>query len=78
MGIMVTTETETVRLGDLPKGHMFIFDNTIGMKSEYRTNAGAPECYIVGSGEMFWGGTTKAAELNELQVVPLLIQLGGR
>jgi ADP-ribose pyrophosphatase YjhB (NUDIX family) len=45
-------------LFDLPAGSLFLFENTLCLKTEYRTEQGAIEAHIVGSGEMFWGGTS--------------------
>lgn len=59
-----------VRLADLEPGKLFRFGDTIGFKSEYRTG-GAIEAFIVGSGEMFWGGTNTAQEQRELMVEPI-------
>lgn len=64
-------KNKKVRLDDLEPGKLFKFGNTIGFKSEYRTSGGAVEAYIVGSGEMFWGRTSKAAEQRELMVEPV-------
>lgn len=60
-----------IKLDDLPAGELFQYKETIALKSEYRTENGAVESYIVGSGEMFWGGTTTAQDLNNLLVIPL-------
>lgn len=57
-----------VPLLDLPPGELFTYDGCTALKSEYRTDKGACECYIVGSGEMFWGGTKTGEELNKLLV----------
>jgi hypothetical protein len=62
-----------VRLADLEVGSLFQYENTIALKTEYRTNM-TIECYIVGSGEFFWGGTNKAVDLNNLLVTPITIQ----
>ncbi|EJV41751.1 hypothetical protein [Bacillus toyonensis] len=59
-----------VKLADLEPGKLFRFGDTIGFKSEYRTG-GAIEAFIVGSGEMFWGGTSEAQEQRELMVEPI-------
>lgn len=59
-----------VKLEDLEPGKLFRFGDTIGFKSEYWTG-GAVEAFVVGSGEMFWGGTSKAAEQRELMVEPV-------
>jgi len=62
-----------VRLYNLPNGQMFTTEkySCIAIKSEYRTDKGACECYIIGSGEMFWGGTHTANDLNNLLVYPI-------
>ena len=65
--------SKIVRLSELPNGSLFSYRNTIALKSEYRTASGACECYIVGLGEMFWGGTSKSEDLNHLPVTPLLL-----
>jgi hypothetical protein len=59
---------QVVTLLELDPGELFEFDGTIALKSEYRTEKGAVESYIVGSGEMFWGGTDTAEALNNLLV----------
>ncbi|EMY8532976.1 TPA: hypothetical protein ACGW5B_000541 [Bacillus paranthracis] len=59
-----------VSLADLEPGKLFRFGNTIGFKSEYQTGR-AIEAFIVGSGEMFWGGTNTANEQRELMVCPI-------
>lgn len=61
---------EEFTIEDLPSGSLFIYGylKTIALKSEYRTEQGACECYILESGEMFWGGVTTAHELNQLKV----------
>lgn len=58
-----------VKLGDLEVGKLFEYDGCIALKSEYRNGCGEPECYIIGTGEMFWGGTNK--NLNTLTVRPI-------
>lgn len=55
-------------LCDLPSGSLFLFNNTLGVKSEYHTESGAIEATIVGSGEMFWGGT-KTPEAQSMLLV---------
>lgn len=58
-----------VPLGDLPVGSLFVDRTTgcIAVLSEY----GNCEAYIVGSGELFWGGTTTPEERRTLMVHPL-------
>ena len=50
---------ELTTLQKLPAGSLFLTkdEKTLGMKTEYMTETGAIEAYIIGSGEMFWGGT---------------------
>lgn len=60
-----------IALKELPSGSLFSFNGTIALKSEYRSESGAIEAYIVGSGEMFWGGTQTAEALQELIVFPI-------
>lgn len=50
---------------------LFIADayNTLGMKSEYRTEQGAIEAYIVESGEFFWGDNPQTVERQRAQIV---------
>jgi len=54
-----------VRLGDAPVG-LFLFNATLAVKTEY-----GHECYIVETGEAFWGGTSKVDDLAALVVQPL-------
>lgn len=69
-------QTKRVRLYSLPAGQMFTVKDwdSFAFKSEYRTNKGACECFINGSGEMFWGGCKTANELNNLLVYPIKIE----
>jgi hypothetical protein len=62
---------EKVKLIDLEEGTLFEYNGTIALKSEYRNESATCECYIVGSGEMFWGNTAKP---NELMVTPLILE----
>ena len=73
MEMNVSVARGIVKLGNLKNGSLFIYKDTIALKSEYRTENGACECHIVGSGEMFWGGTNTAEELNNLYVTPILL-----
>ena len=60
-----------VKLGELKTGKLFMYNGNIALKSEYRTEKGAIEAYIVGSGEMFWGGTSTPKEQVQLEVFEL-------
>jgi len=57
-------------LGELPAGSLFLSEDmsTLGMKSEYHTGSGACEAFIVGSGEMFWGGVSSGPAQQALVV----------
>lgn len=54
---MKLVEKQSCTLAELPAGSLFLHGKTLGLKSEYHTESGAIEATIVGSGEMFWGGT---------------------
>ena len=62
-------------LENLPAGKLFLYDGTIALKSEYYSEGGSVEAYIVGSGERFWGGVSTAEELNKLKVFQLKLKL---
>jgi len=62
------TMSEQIKMGELDPGTMFKCGDTYGFKSEYRTDKGICECFILGSGEMFWGGTGNP---NALKVEPI-------
>lgn len=62
-----------IPLAKVPAGSLFLYGETLAFKSEYRTDKGACECFIYGSGEMFWGGMKTADALNQLLVTPLTI-----
>ena len=64
-------EGKVVKLGELDAGKLFRYNETIALKSEYITEKGAVEAFIVGSGEMFWGGTTTPEDQVELEVLEL-------
>lgn len=57
-----------VSLSDLDSGSLFIYEGTMALKSEYRTDAGAIEAYIIGSGEIFWGGVDTPKDQSMLMV----------
>ena len=63
-------------LWQLPAGSLFLYEGrTVALKTEYRTSEGAIEAFIVGSGEMFWGGATNWQEQTELMVQEIDISL---
>jgi hypothetical protein len=57
-----------VTIEDLDAGTLFKYGNTYALKTEYCTEKGICKCFIVGSGEMFWGGVSNP---NELLVEPV-------
>ncbi len=46
-------------------------NETLGMKTEYSTEHGAIEAYIVDSGCMFWGGTNLPKVQRNILVYPV-------
>ncbi len=54
-----------VPLKDCPIG-LFIKDDTLCVKTEYGN-----ESYIVSSGEFFWGGAERMAQIGEVLVLPI-------
>lgn len=46
-------------------------NETLGMKTEYSTEHGAIEAYIVDSGCMFWGGTDLPKVQRNILVYPV-------
>jgi hypothetical protein len=61
-----------VKIGELSPGHLFSYEGSIVMKSEYRNDKGGCLCYLEETGECFWGGKI---ELNDLMVTPLYISV---
>ena len=66
-----------VRLIDAPVG-MFMYNGTLALKTEYgryvgENNTYTPNCFLVETGEYFWGGAHTVEELNNLMVAPLEI-----
>jgi hypothetical protein len=64
-----------VSLAECPPG-LFMFDGSLGFKSEYHTYSSASgvnqcDAYVVESGEYFWGGTSDAKVRQGLMVRPL-------
>jgi len=66
----MTLDTHTkYTLEQLPCGSLFTDEyGTIGLKTEYRTEKGAIEAFIIGSGEMYWVGTTDPEKQRSLEV----------
>jgi len=59
------------KLCDLEAGKLFMTPDMecLAVKSEYTTEQGAIEAIIVGSGEMFWGGTSDPKVQRVLDVL---------
>ena len=58
-----------VTLAECPPG-LFVFNGSIGFKSEYSTDTAGPDAYCLESGEYFWGGTDNRADRVKLKVSP--------
>ena len=60
-----------IKLIDAPIG-LFEVDGVLVLKTEYSTRHEdgtiTPDCYIIESGEYFWGGVDSAEERNNLEV----------
>jgi hypothetical protein len=67
---------KTVKLCELEPGSLFMTPDKscLALKSEYNTNQGAVEAFIVGSGEMFWGGTSDTRVQRNLDVLKVEIK----
>ena len=63
---------EKVRLCDMEPG-LFLFGDCLALKTEYMTESGRIEAYIVDTGEFFHGGTNTAGDQRVLMVQPLKV-----
>ena len=63
-----------IKLINAPVG-LFDIDGVLVLKTEYSTQhedgSITPDCYIVDSGEYFWGGVDSVEERNNLMVTPI-------
>ena len=63
-----------IKLIDAPIG-LFEVDGILVLKTEYSTRHEdgtiTPDCYIIESGEYFWGGVDSVEERNNLEVAPV-------
>lgn len=57
-------------LAECPPG-LFLFGDCLGFKSEYRSDTGKVEAFVVDSGEYFWGGAKTSEEREALMVHPV-------
>lgn len=64
---------EPVTLAECPVG-LFLYDQTLALKTEYGDNEGRIDAYIVETGEFFWGGTMSKADQRQLVVRPVAIR----
>ncbi len=64
-----------VKLCELKAGKLFTTPDRscLAVKSEYNTDTGAVEAFIVGSGEMFWGGISNPKIQRNLEVFEVKI-----
>lgn len=62
-----------VELGLMEPG-LFYHGSELCVKTEYRTERGAIEAYIVSSGEFFWGGTDQVALQRRILVQPVSVR----
>ncbi len=67
------------RLVECPPGLFIVADGgtpgDVGFKSEYGANSSDMECYCVGSGEAFWGGTNDRHRRCDILVYPAELKL---
>lgn len=64
---------EKVRLCDMEPGLFLFDDDCLALKTEYITDSGRIEAYIVDTGELFHGGAKTAPEQWSLMVQPLKV-----
>lgn len=62
---------DTVQLGDCPVGLFLSEGGELCLKTEYGTNEGRIDAFIVSSGEYFWGGTTHPQDQRRVLVTPV-------
>ncbi|MFA7289594.1 MAG: hypothetical protein WC055_12025 [Melioribacteraceae bacterium] len=60
-------------LEDCPIG-LFMYKDTLVLKTEYGNNDGWLDCYIVDSGEKFWAGCNTPEEMRNLRVYPITVK----
>lgn len=57
-------------LAECPPG-LFLCGDCLGFKSEYRSEDGKSEAFVVESGEYFWGGATSKDARELIMVHPV-------
>lgn len=68
MSFSVYVARGVVKIKDLEIGSLFVYDNTIALKTGAFDKDGSPFCAVVGEKKSFTGGTDTAEELNNLYV----------
>lgn len=63
-----------VSLRDCPAG-LFLFGGSLGFRSEYRSDEGHVEAFVLEGGEFFWGGARTQNDREELIVTPVQIEM---
>lgn len=61
---------DKVTLDECPIGLFFSADGELCLKTEYGSNEGRIDAYIVSSGEFFWGGAGSVKEQRSVMVTP--------
>lgn len=65
-----------VKLSSVKIGSLFMYQNTIAIKTAYFSRHGDEKryiCYVVGTGEMLWDGEENEKDWNNTYVAPLQI-----
>jgi hypothetical protein len=71
---ILTASPKPVRLDECPVGLFESESGTLCLKTEYGNNDGRLDCYIVDSGEFFWGSAPQTiASQRAQQVYPVLV-----
>lgn len=68
----VTKSSKRVRIGNLKPG-LFLYEDTLCLKTEYISTTARCECYIVKSGEILTVGGIDSDKFNALLVTPLYV-----
>lgn len=73
VGRVVEPEGEPVSLAACAIGLFESGNGELCLKTEYGSNEGRIDAYIVSSGELFWGGTVRPADQRKVIVQPVAI-----
>ena len=60
---------EAIPLAECPVGLFISAAGALCVKTEYSDNTGRNDCFIVSSGEFFWGGPPQTIESQRQQMV---------